>query len=260
LGSVFQTAPCRFIPMAMSSDDSFITSNLRDGIHAMQELGWAYPPSTNSGEKERASRGFEQFLKGVTQMSTAAGRLEQDQVEDYVTNLTKDVEEYWPDVLRFLVSMGVQKRARASQIKFVFAKLSKFSPAFAAAVPYAYFGFAPPVCGLGGQHGRTCSEDMFLHCESTLSETSTQYSDDEDNITLDTRWCVSPGCGDEAVVMKNGWRRACLWDRSRIGRKEIAKLDEGTVVTVLDDNHAEYHREYAKVQVVGWVRREYLRK
>lgn len=274
-------------------EDFIVTSNLlREGVHAMRDLGWAYPPADKCGELDLASRGFEQFLKGVTKMSNAAGKLEPDHAEVYVKDLVRDVEDYWPDVLRFLVSLGVQRKSRSSQIKFLLDKLSKFCPSFTECAPYAYFHYAPSAwrsesslqteyspkpassCSFFNMSKVAGNIDQVAHASKTpqtnefwqwtrtrhaqevdeachiprmdsyLSETSTEYSEPS----------------QDAMVVKNGWRRATLWDRSSAGRREMAKLEDRAVVTVLDDDHGQYHAEYAKVQIVGWVKREYLVK
>jgi len=62
--------------------------------------------------------------------------------------------------------------------------------------------------------------------------------------------------GQVVEVAKNGWRRASVYERTGSGMSQIGKLADGTLVRIIDDG--DDSGEYAKVEVVCWMKRSYL--
>jgi len=99
------------------------------GASAMQKLGWSFP-STNavSSDRDKAMEGFHTFLLAVSRLGVITQQLEQDAAEEHVGSITQELTELWPNVLRFLGSMCVERRIYTSKIKFVVLTLSELSP------------------------------------------------------------------------------------------------------------------------------------
>mmetsp|Transcript_1317 Transcript_1317/g.2293 ORF Transcript_1317/g.2293 Transcript_1317/m.2293 type:complete len:401 (-) Transcript_1317:174-1376(-) len=115
-------------------EDELVRRVLHDGVNGMQAFGWAYPAhSALILGRDDALRGFKKFLAGTTCICKSAKRLERKEAESYVTSLTKDVDNLWPDIFSFIDSMGAEKKQFAPQLRFIVATLSKYSPSFSEA-------------------------------------------------------------------------------------------------------------------------------
>merc|ERR1719230_306097 len=86
--------------------------------------------------------GFKTLLAGVTRLNTHAQRLAEESLDkavEYAVKVTQDLEDLWPDLLRFLSSMQKEKRSATNQIAYVSSKLAAFVPSFQKAAEEAEF-------------------------------------------------------------------------------------------------------------------------
>lgn len=113
-----------------------IKKKLLLGASTMQNLGWTFPGKQSEG-RDKATECFSTFALAVSRLGVVTQKIDQDTVEEYVGSITKEISEYWPDVLCFLGTICVERRPLVSKIKFVVAKLSEVSPSFASAAQNA---------------------------------------------------------------------------------------------------------------------------
>mmetsp|Transcript_21331 Transcript_21331/g.39578 ORF Transcript_21331/g.39578 Transcript_21331/m.39578 type:complete len:394 (-) Transcript_21331:94-1275(-) len=95
-----------------------------------------------------------------------------------------------------------------------------------------------------------------------MSQRSTAYSTSASSIPMQEQQRQISGdsqasaAGQVVEVAKNGWRRASVYERTGSGMSQIGKLADGTLVRIIDDG--DDSGEYAKVEVVCWMKRSYL--
>lgn len=112
-----------------------IKRSLHDGINVMKAFGWVYPAhSALICGRDDAVKGFKKFLAGTTCMCKFARCLQHKEAEAYVSSITKAIDDFWPDILNFLESMGSERRTYSAQLRFIVSTLSKYSPTFSLAV------------------------------------------------------------------------------------------------------------------------------
>mmetsp|Transcript_11196 Transcript_11196/g.21072 ORF Transcript_11196/g.21072 Transcript_11196/m.21072 type:complete len:390 (+) Transcript_11196:32-1201(+) len=239
------------IPAKLSEDDH-IRKNLWDGVNVMRSFDWIYPPpSATDVARDEATEGFKKFLNGATRVSKATERFQkEDKAKEYVANLTKDLDGLWPNVLSFLGTMGMARKVYTTQINFATATLSEFSPPFASALLNLHVSASDRSQShqsfeSESQCDSVMSKEVLSELQSDVSTSPTKGGSCESRLSV---------TNNEAMVKKGGWRRSCLYNSDLKFKKEIAKLEDGASVRVLYDGPG----EYAKVEIVGWVKRSEL--
>jgi hypothetical protein len=248
------------------SDDEVIRRALREGINTMRHFGWVFPPpSAIDTGRDVAAKGFKKFYAGVTRMSTVAERLSIDEAFDYAQNILTEVECYWPEILRFLLTTAVQKKTFIKQLQYVASKLSKNSPSFYRAVVDSQRQSDNPEdtllffltcdtmsCG-SAQSYDTCMTN--LTCMVDIDEDIGKKTS-EDSLT-DAAMETTNGVGARRILTTNPalfWR-SNLYGSKKSGRKRLGRISDGTKVKVVQDDP---DSEYIKVEITGWVKKSDL--
>jgi hypothetical protein len=115
---------------------SELQKSLEDGVLAMQKLKWEFPPpSATSAASDEGLQAFMALYNSVNRLQTMMDkeRMDQAMAEEYLRNLTQQIERHWPLVVQYLTSMAVVRQSDLKRIKFVVESLSRFFPTFSAA-------------------------------------------------------------------------------------------------------------------------------